>query len=256
MNAARLLLLGLLPVLWAALTLAAPAFAQPSLPPADTLLARSIAYHDPEGTFMQRTHRLVLRETRPGRPDRQTTLTFDGPGTRMALVQERDGHTIDAEVGPDACTAALDGSTSIPDSLATRYRLTCEGLRWVRDYYTFLFALPMKLTAPGTRLAPEATATTFQGEGVHALQVTFDAEVGTDTWYLYLDPDTHALVGYRFYHEGVPDEGEYVVLEGEATAAGIRLPRTRRWYTTTDDRFLGADIIEQYEVGQYEVGQP
>jgi hypothetical protein len=215
------------------------ALSQDVLPPADTLLARSIAYHDPGGLFMSRVHRLSLREMRPGAPDRRTIITFDGPGTELVLEQQRDGRLIEAAVDPSGCSASLDGSTAIPDSLVSRYRLSCEGLRWVRDYYAFLFALPMKLAAPGTRLAPEATRSTFQGEPFHELRVTFDAEVGTDTWLVYLDPATHTLLGYRFYHDEAADDGEYIILDGEVSASGIRLPRERRWHVNADDRFLG-----------------
>ena len=224
-----------------------PALAQPS-PPADTLLARSLAYHDPAGLFMDSTHQLSLREQRPGKPDRETTITFDGAGTTLALSQQRDGRLIEARVNQENCQATLDGATAIPDSLVTRYRLSCEGLSWVRDYYAFLFALPMKITAAGTVLAPAATETTFQGRPVYALRATFDPATGSDTWLLYLDKSTYALVGYRFFHDEAANDGEYIVLKGEASAAGIRLPRERHWYTNAGDRFLGADIIERYEV--------
>lgn len=230
------------------LLLAASACSQEARTPAEVLLAESIAYHDPEGVFMERLHQLDLRETRPGAPDRQTTIAFHGAGTELTLHQQRDGRIIDAEVGPDNCRATVDGSAAIPDSLAERYRLTCEGLRWVRDYYAFLFALPMKLQAPGTRLEPGVSRTTFQGDSVRVLRATFDAEVGTDTWLLYFDPASHALMGYRFYHDEAAGDGEYVVLGGEVEEAGIRLPRERRWYVNADDRFLGADVIEHYEV--------
>lgn len=223
------------------------AFAQP-LPPADTLLARSLAYHDPAGLFMQRAHQFTLREQRPGSPDRQTTITFDGPGTTLALSQQRNGHDIEARVSQENCQASLDGDAAIPDSLVTRYRLSCEGLSWVRDYYAFLFALPMKITAAGTILASEATDTTFQGQPVYALRVTFDAATGSDTWLLYLDKSTYALTGYRFFHNEAANDGEYIVLKGEASAAGIRIPRERQWFNNADDRFLGTDIIERYEV--------
>lgn len=220
----------------------------PERSPAERLLAQSIAYHDPDGAFMRHVHQIDLREKRPGRSERETTITFDGMGTELALVQQRDGHLIEAKVSPDSCHATLDGETTIPDSLVTRYRLNCEGLQWVRDFYAFLFALPMKISAPGTHLDPDVTSTTFQRDPVDALRVTFDAEVGTDTWLLYFDPDTHALVGYRFFHDEEANDGEYVVLNGEIAAAGIRIPRERHWYINADDRFLGTDVVERYEV--------
>ena len=58
------------------------------------------------------------------------------------------------------------------------------------------------------------------------------------------DRKTYALVGYRFYHDESKNDGEYIVLEGEASGAGLKLPKTRKWYRHEDDGFLGTDIIE------------
>ena len=76
------------------------------------------------------------------------------------------------------------------------------------------------------------------------LKVTYDEAVGQDTWYFYLDRKTYALVGYRFYHDESKNDGEYILLEGEASGAGLKLPKTRKWYRHEDDGFLGTDIIE------------
>ena len=78
---------------------------------------------------------------------------------------------------------------------------------------------------------------------VLSLRVTYDPEVGVDTWYLYFDPDTSALVGYRFYHDESANDGEYIVLEGEVSSGTLRLPKARTWYTHGDDRLLGTDTL-------------
>ena len=42
------------------------------------------------------------------------------------------------------------------------------------------------------------------------------------------------------------DSGE-VRFEDEVVHEGVRLPKTRRWYTNADSTYLGADVIEAYE---------
>jgi len=55
----------------------------------------------------------------------------------------------------------------------------------IRNYYSYLWGMPMKLRDPGTRLDPEIRETTFEGRPVRALKFTYGAEVGSDTLHFY-----------------------------------------------------------------------
>ena len=225
--------------------IALPARGQP-MPSAAEALQKSIAYHGMAAWYGQH-HRLTLKEIRPNGSDRSTVIDLE-VGGGFAVRSEREGRLVEARVKGEDCTATIDGSAAMPDDLKQRYRLSCDGLRWWHSYYGYLYGLPLKLTDPGTRLADAAETTTFQNRDVLALKVTYDAEVGADTWYFYLDPATYALVGCRFYHDESKNDGEYIVFEGEVVHEGLRLPKTRRWYTNADSTYLGADVIEAYVV--------
>jgi len=107
----------------------------------------------------------------------------------------------------------------------------------------------MKLRDAGTRLEGEPFETDFQGRTVLAQRVTYDAEVGSDTWHFYFDPESARLVGCRFNHDEASNDGEYMVFEGEIESQGMRLPRVRSWYVNRDDKFLGTDTLQSVEVG-------
>lgn len=83
------------------------------------------------------------------------------------------------------------------------------GLFW-RDYYGDLAGLPMKLRDPGTLIDPDVAATDFIGRQIQSIRVTYDAELGGDTWYFYFDPESAQLVGRRFYHDEAANDGEYI----------------------------------------------
>jgi len=221
-----------------------PVAAQPT---AETVLQKSIAYHDPDGRWLKEAHLLTLRETRPDAEDRLTTLTLDYRTGGFAMRAERDGHVVEALWDGDTCTARLDGRTDIPDDLRERYRLSCEGIQWLHAYYGYMHSLPMNLRDPGTRLDPAAQTTTFEGREVLALRVTYDEAVGSDIWYFYVDLETYALVGCRFYHDEAKNDGEYIVFEEEVVQDGFRLPRVLKWYINEDGRFLGSDILDSIE---------
>ena len=240
-------------VLLAAATPAVSASAE-TPPTAEELLAASIAYHDPEGTFLAEGYRLRFVETRPGGADRRTEIVIDVPGERFEMV--RAGERVVAGVmAPGRCEMTLDGRADVSAEEREEHRLTCERLTTMRDYYTYLWGLPMKLADPGTRLG-RVSATEFEGKAVYDLRVTYDERVGVDTWYFYFDRATSALVGYRFYHDESKNDGEVILLEGEFAAHGIRLPEQRTWYTHQDDRLLGTDTLVALDVEPEATAEP
>jgi hypothetical protein len=215
---------------------------------AAALMEQAIAFHDPDGLWPRGVFQLQVEETRPDGPSRLTTLLFDSPGGRFEIATQRNDAQIDGVLTEDGCELRLDGSTQFSDEEREKYRLTCERLEWLRNYYAYLWGLPMKLHDNGTLLDPNVLETTYQDRSVDAVRVTYDPQVGSDVWYFYLDTETHALVGYRFFHDEAKGDGEYITLEGEVEVGGLRLPRARAWYTNAEDRYLGTDILVSLEI--------
>ncbi|MCB0632265.1 MAG: DUF6503 family protein [Saprospiraceae bacterium] len=212
------------------------------LTPAD-LLKRSINYHDPKGKWGKIPLSLQLRETRPGGPDRMTTVAIDPKKGQFELDQNRNGDQIGILIKNDDCVFTLNGSNDISEADREKLRLNCDRAKSMRNYYTYLWGLPMKLQDEGTMLG-EVKRTTFMERDAYSLKVMYDPEVGSDIWYFYFDPSTYALIGYRFYHDEAANDGEYITLEGEAQLKDFRLPKQRKWYTHKEDKFLGEDILE------------
>ncbi len=234
-----------------ALVLISTLFARPTLAGSarsSDLVQQAIAFHDPQGVWQNGVFRLHLEETRPDGPSRETTLLVDNAGGRFEIATQRDGAQIDGVLGPEGCEMRLNGSTQFSDAEQEKYRLTCERLEWLRNYYAYLWGLPMKLHDMGTVLDPEVLETTYQDRSVHAVRVTYEEEVGSDIWYFYLDTETHALSGYRFFHDEAKGDGEYITLEGEVEVGGLRLPKARAWYTNVEDRYLGTDTLISLEI--------
>ena len=103
----------------------------------------------------------------------------------------------------------------------------------------------MKLTDPGTNIRNEVEEVSFDGKTYLELGVTYNKEVGSDDWFFYINPDTYAMEGYKFYHEN--GKGEYILLKDLSTVNDIKIPKLREWYTTQDSTFLGADNISKIE---------
>lgn len=211
---------------------------------AEELLLASIAYHDPESRWDRGAFHVTLGESRPDGNERITEVVLDNARGRFTLKRRLpDGREAVVSIAGEKVDVTLDGSANVSAEDLAPHRLAPEQALRTRNYYLYLYGLPMKLRDPGTRLSPEAKEATFDGRPAYELEVAYDANVGTDTWYFYLDKETHALIGYRFYHDKTANDGEYITLAEEATGAGLRLPRVRKWYRHQDDGFLGTDTV-------------
>ncbi len=212
--------------------------------PADTLLARSIRYHDPEGVWNTQPHLLQLAESRPNGSVRHTRLGLYPHTGEFDLQQIRGKDKIQLRFLNNTYSFSHQGRTEIADSVRERFRLTEEGTRWVRDYYTYLFGLPMKLRDAGTLIQPTVHRVWYDDQEMLELEVHYTPEKGKDIWFFYFHPETYALSGYAFYHEqDGPGTGEYILLEGEVSVGKMILPAERHWYATKNRLYLGTDEI-------------
>lgn len=225
----------------------AAAPATPQTMSAQDVLSRSINYHDPEGLWSTSSFRIVLAGTRHIAGATMTTIVVDNADGRFHMERSRFGRVVETTVTGDDCWTRLDGSSELTEQQIQRFRLGCDEMKRARDYHVYLYGLPMKLRDAGTIIDPEATRAEFDGGDVWQLRVTYDPDVGTDTWYLYFDTESFALVGYRFYHDESANDGEYITLARETAGGGLRLPKVRSWYTNADGNLLGTDTVRSIE---------
>ena len=47
----------------------------------------------------------------------------------------------------------------------------------------------------------------------------------------------------QFFREESKNDGEYILLTGEETISGIKMPKNRAWYMNKDNKYLGTDIL-------------
>ena len=212
---------------------------------AEQLLDKTIAFHDPNGNWKTFDGDFKVLMKSPNSSDRLSTITLDIPERQFHLLVEKDGVSYTYAFDKGNCTTTLNGSAEISDEDRKTYRLTCDRGETMKNYYTYLYGLPMKLKDPGTLLDEKVQKKTFKGKEYLVLKVTYEKSVGSDVWYFYFDPKTYAMEVYRFYHDESKNDGEYILLEGLESINGIQMPKTRAWYLNKDDNYLGTDILEK-----------
>lgn len=210
------------------------------------LLARSAAYHDPEGVWPTVRHTVVVRQERPDGSVRRTPVRLEVPTGDFLYEEETEDGQLRKGVVGEECFASMDGDPPSEAEVET-HRLGCADIQRSRNYYLYLWGLPMKLSDPGTRVSETIGQDRFDERATLSVKVTYDAEVGSDTWYFHFDPTDYRLVGYKFYHDEAAGDGEYILLRDEREVLGMRLPAVRRWYTNADSTYLGTDtLVEDY----------
>ncbi|MCR9287175.1 MAG: DUF6503 family protein [Bacteroidetes bacterium] len=207
------------------------------------LLEKSIQYHDPRGVWDNSDLLLTLEQERPDTNVRdQNYIHINNKNDNFELTKLIPNGVILRGIQNGKCIQKHNGEAPSPE-IVEQYRLTCERSEMFRNYYTYLYGLPMKLKDPGTILGDEVLEMSFQGKVYNTIRVTYEEAVGTDTWYFFFDKETSAMSGYKFYKDESKNDGEYIILEGEEVVNGIKIPKKRRWYYNNDDTYLGTDIL-------------
>ncbi len=225
------------------------AFAQGQEISGEELLERAISFHDPAAKWSNAKLQLIVDMDTPNSPMRRSEITIDNSKGSFHLRQLQRGNMlewmVDGNDSTDFRVNFIQPSDSIQmDSLS----LTPDRAKRWRNYYTYLYGLPMKLRDPGTKIDPNVQRTRFLNQEVLALKVTYNVTVGKDIWYFYFNPETYAMIGYRFYHDEAANDGEYIVLEGLEIKNGLRIPKNRTWYTNAEDKLLGTDFLVELKI--------
>lgn len=207
------------------------------------LLEKAIKYHDPNGNWETFKGTLWVTMKTPNRPNRDSEIKIDLPNQYFSVKATSGKNTTEYIVDKDSITIAFNGSSNLSEELLKKNRLSKERANLYKNYYTYLYGLPMKLKDPGTIISETTMKKKFKGKEYLVLKVTYTKEVGKDTWYFYFNPKTYAMEVYQFFKDK-PDSGEYILLTGEETINGVKMPKNRAWYYNKNNGYLGTDILK------------
>ncbi|MCK0108407.1 DUF6503 family protein [Flavobacteriaceae bacterium S0825] len=215
----------------------------------EILLDKAIDYHDPNNNWNTFNAAFKVRMETPNSADRLSNILINLPEDLFSLTATRDTITTKYTVNKGECIIGLNDDLNIDEETAKANNLSCDRANMYKNYYTYLYGLPMKLKDPGTHIDKIVETKTFKGKEYLVLKATYDEAVGTDIWYFYFDPETYAMEIYQFFKQDdsgnqKDDTGEYILLTKEAIVNGIKMPKNRDWYYNKDDGYLGTDILE------------
>ncbi|MDG5490816.1 DUF6503 family protein [Psychroserpens sp. SPM9] len=213
------------------------------------LLDKAIKYHDPNGNWSTFNGTLHITMETPNNSNRDSKIDINLPEDYFYVSAKRDTTTTEYMVKNADCTIKLNGKTNLTEAQLKAKNLSCERAQMYKNYYTYLYGLPMKLKDEGTIIHDKVERKTFKGKTYVVLKVSYEKSVGSDVWFFYFDPKTYAMEVYQFFKtndkgELQSDSGEYILLTETAIINGIKMPKNRAWYYNKDGKYLGTDKLK------------
>jgi len=187
------------------------------------IVEKSLNYHDPNNNWSELKALLIFEEKRPDGEIRNTTFELNNATGNFRLNRgNQEIHGMDL----DSC-------------YIEKGDVNCERVQLLRNYYLYLWGLPMKLQDNGTAIDKNVSLEKYEGKPAFVVRVPYEK----DTWYFYFDQSDYRMIGYKFFQDSDETKGEWIQLEGEIVVNGIKIPQTRRWYTIPEMEFLGEDKL-------------
>ncbi len=187
-------------------------------------ILKSIQYHDPKGSWTTLKAKFVIQDSLPaGRNSRFYEFSLDNSQSKLVYKIEGLQYIV------------WNDSVQVFEGEIEKER----ALR-MRNYFAYLWGLPMKLMDSGTDIEDLVKTEILDGVSYHVVRVPYEKDI----WYFYLEPDTYRLAAYKFYQDEPKQKGEIIFLEDELEFKGMKIPANRSWYRTEVSEFLGTDQLK------------
>lgn len=189
---------------------------------AEQILNKSLKYHDPNGEWKTFNHQMSFVSERPSGSDRNSTVNINNNNGLFELTEENNNMRI-----------VMDSCFLIPAGKS------CDQVKRTRNYYVYLWGLPMKLKDVGTVLDPKVKEENFEGVECYILRVPYEEDI----WFFFIDKSTFAMKAYMFLKDEPLRKGELIYLDEEVRISNMRIPKRRKWVTMPEQKVLGTDIL-------------
>ena len=202
------------------------------------LLEKAIHFHDPKGNWKTFNGELFVTMKTPDQIKRKSEIRINLPKEYFYIKSYKDASTEEYTVNKGICSKVVGGNKNPSNDP----KKTCKRANLYKDYYTFLYGLPMKLKDEGTIVHQKVAKKIFNGKEYWVLKVTYDENVGKDRWFFYFNPKNYEMEAYQFFKKE-ENSGEFILLSGLEIIQEIKMPKTRDCYYNKDNRYLGTDLL-------------
>lgn len=213
------------------------------------LLAKAVRHHDPQGKWRQFDGRVRLVTNYSSPEQRGRNLGDEIIEIQNAIDLYRNTYirsqgVVVRGLHRTQVIMSVNGDPNPSEALIKQHGLTRETIDGRRRHHLAHVGFAMEVMAAGLVIHEPARLTEFNGRPAHA--VSLDPQKGVHryydgTWTVYLDPQTHAVMGYRSsWAQGT----RTATCLGEFELGGIRMPQTKI-YSDRAGNYLFTDVFSR-----------
>ncbi len=205
---------------------------------AKDLILHSVAYHDPNGNWTKFKSNMEIKTDlwkKEGGIEKSTrTLFFDRSQSIFKMHSTRNGIELKGEINQDTCyNTALN---EIPADQVEKFKsvLGCQGITFYKDYFTYLFGLPMNLLDADAIIDNTILERTYNGVKYDVVKVNYEPLDKKRPWYFYFNKKNHAFELCKFTsREDENKGGEYIIYNHQKNIQDIKLSSQIVWLYNT-----------------------
>ena len=213
-------------------------------PSGKELLEKAIKYHDPSGQWKNFSGEFIVTMKTKNKLDRISNITIDLPKQTFSVKTTIGKNFSEYFIDKNTIQISFNGDNNPSEETLNKNGLSAARAKMYKDYYTYLYGLPMKLKDPGAIVHHKVMLKEFNKKKRWMLKVTYPNERGKDTWYFYFNLNSYKMEAYQFFHDESKNDGEYILLQDEVIVDKIIMPKVRAWYTNKEKKHLGTDILK------------
>lgn len=116
---------------------------------------------------------------------------------------------------------------------------TCEGYRWTKNFYTYVWGLPMKLQDSEARIQEGFSSDTINNIPLNVVAVHYENE----NFKFYFDQKSSELKFFSFIKNNAEKHGEFIELRGLFEYNEIKFPAVKEWRESDSKKLIGTNEV-------------
>lgn len=179
---------------------------------ASVIINNAIQFHDPKGEWKDIDAIFNFKSSFSFNDSVPEEIIYTINNQEKVFIYKNTDRQVEIEFHSDSCIQHTEKGS-------------CEGYTWTKNFYPYIWGLPMKLTDSIAKIDNKWTFDTLKGRKCFKVYVHYEAE----DFQFYFDAKDYQLRGFQFLKNDSSGKGEIVTLEDLYEFQGIKFPKKRTW---------------------------
>ncbi len=209
----------------------------------ELLLNRSIQYHDPQGNWSSFNDSLIISTESETGVIEEIQIHMNHIEGSFRFKKESNIGLFEGFILVDSSEYLLNNKTLKSSKVLQQLIKENETVDFLRDYYVYLWGLPMKLKDKEAVKSQKSLPDTLNDVSVYRMRVTYPNQVGPNVWYFYYKKSNYALNAIQFFYNEDLMDGETIILTGEKNIGSIRFSKQRKWLKNRNRELISREVL-------------